>query len=44
MVDRRLQVDLRLFTLGGLEILRKIEARRFDVLTARPHTTKRRCE
>jgi squalene synthase HpnC len=38
LVERRLQVDLRLFTLGGMEILRRIEARRYDVLTGRPHT------
>jgi len=40
LVERRLQVDLRLFTLGGLEILRRIEARGYDVLTSRPHTPK----
>jgi squalene synthase HpnC len=38
LVDRRLQVDLRLFTLGGLEILRRVQARRYDVLSGRPHT------
>jgi squalene synthase HpnC len=36
LVDRRLQVDLRLFTLGGLEVLNRIEAQGFDVLTKRP--------
>ncbi|MBV8087297.1 MAG: squalene synthase HpnC [Chloroflexi bacterium] len=38
LVDRRLQVDLRLFTLGGVEMLRRIQARRYEVLTGRPHT------
>jgi len=36
LVDRRLQVDLRLFTLGGLEILNRIEAQGYDVLSRRP--------
>jgi squalene synthase HpnC len=36
MVDRELAVDLDLFTRGGLEILRAIEARNYDVLSARP--------
>lgn len=36
LVDRRLQVDLRLFTMGGLEILNRIEAQGFDVFTRRP--------
>jgi squalene synthase HpnC len=42
MVDRELAVDLDLFTLGGLEILRAIEAQRYDVLSARPTISKRR--
>ena len=36
MVDGELAVDLDLFTRGGLEILRAIEARQYDVLFARP--------
>ena len=36
MVDRELAVDLDLFTRGGLEILRAIEVRNYDVLSARP--------
>ncbi len=36
MVDGRLKVDLALFTLGGLEILRRIEKQNFDVLVRRP--------
>ncbi|HZD77844.1 MAG TPA: squalene synthase HpnC [Acidobacteriaceae bacterium] len=42
MVDRELAVDLDLFTRGGLEILRAIEARQYDVLSARPAISKRR--
>ena len=36
LVQRRLQVDLQLFTLGGLEVLRRIEAQEYDVLSRRP--------
>ncbi|HEY0794506.1 MAG TPA: squalene synthase HpnC [Acidisarcina sp.] len=42
MVDRELAVDLDLFSRGGLEILRAIEARRLDVLSARPVISKGR--
>jgi squalene synthase HpnC len=42
MVDRELAVDLDLFTRGGLEILRAIEAQQYDVLSARPTISKRR--
>jgi squalene synthase HpnC len=42
MVDRELAVDLDLFTRGGLEILRAIEARQYDVLSARPTISKPR--
>jgi squalene synthase HpnC len=42
MVDRELAVDLDLFTRGGLEILRAIEARNYDVLSARPTISKPR--
>lgn len=41
-VDRDLAVDLDLFTHGGLEILRCIERRRYDVLSARPVIPKTR--
>ncbi len=40
MVERRLQIDLRLFTLGGLEVLNRIEAQGYDVLTKRPTVPK----
>jgi phytoene/squalene synthetase len=42
MVDRELAVDLDLFTRGGVEILRAIEARQYDVLSARPAISKPR--
>lgn len=41
-VDRGLAVDLDLFTQGGLEILKSIERRRYDVLSARPAISKTR--
>jgi squalene synthase HpnC len=39
-VSRELAVDLDLFSRGGLEILRSIERRDYDVLTARPSISK----
>jgi squalene synthase HpnC len=39
-VQRDLALDLDLFSRGGLEILRAIERRDFDVLSARPAITK----
>jgi squalene synthase HpnC len=41
MVSRDLAVDLDLFSRGGLEILNAIEARDYDVLSARPTISKR---
>lgn len=40
-VNRSLAVDLDLFSRGGLEILRAIERRDYDVLSARPAISKR---
>jgi len=40
MVDKELAVDLDLFSRGGLEILRAIEERKYDVLSARPAISK----
>jgi squalene synthase HpnC len=40
MVNRELAVDLDLFSRGGLEILRAIEQRDYDVLSARPAISK----
>lgn len=42
MVDRELALDLDLFTRGGLEILRAIEAQGYDVLRSRPVIPKSR--
>jgi squalene synthase HpnC len=42
MVDRELAMDLDLFTRGGMEILRAIEAQGYDVLRARPSIPKGR--
>jgi squalene synthase HpnC len=36
MVDRRLAIDLDLFSRGGMRVLEKIEAQGYDVLRARP--------
>jgi squalene synthase HpnC len=40
MVDRRLALDLELFSRGGMKILQKIKTRRYDVLKSRPHISK----
>ncbi len=42
MVDRELAIDLDLFSRGGLEILRAIEEREYDVLSERPAIAKSR--
>jgi squalene synthase HpnC len=42
MVDAELALDLDLFSRGGLEILRAIEHRNYDVLSARPVISKPR--
>jgi squalene synthase HpnC len=39
-VDRRLSIDLELFSRGGLKILEKIEQQDYDVLKARPSISK----
>jgi squalene synthase HpnC len=40
MVNRRLSVDLELFSRGGMRILDKIEKQGYDVLTRRPRISK----
>ncbi|MBK9170904.1 MAG: squalene synthase HpnC [Bryobacterales bacterium] len=40
LVDRRLAIDLDLFSRGGLRVLEKIRARDYDVLSARPAISK----
>jgi squalene synthase HpnC len=42
MVDRRLRLDIDMFSQGGLEILRRIKAQQYDVLTRRPSIPKSR--
>jgi len=40
MVDRRLAVDIELFSRGGMRVLEKIEAQHYDVLLRRPSISK----
>jgi squalene synthase HpnC len=40
MLDRRLSLDIDLFSRGGMRVLEKIEAQDYDVLAARPAITK----
>ena len=40
MVDRRLAVDIELFSRGGMRVLEKIEAQNYDVLSRRPAISK----
>jgi squalene synthase HpnC len=40
MVDRRLAIDLDLFSRGGMRVLEKIEGQGYDVLGARPAISK----
>jgi squalene synthase HpnC len=40
MVDRRLSLDLDLFSRGGMRILQKIRFQDYDVLQRRPHISK----
>jgi squalene synthase HpnC len=40
MVDRRLAIDLDLFSRGGMRVLQKIEQQGYDVLAARPKVSK----
>ncbi len=40
MVDRRLSLDLDLFSRGGMKVLDKIRSQNYDVLKRRPHISK----
>ena len=40
MVDRRLAIDLDLFSRGGMRVLEKIQQQGYDVLGARPRISK----
>jgi squalene synthase HpnC len=42
LVDRRVRLDIEMFTRGGLEVLRLIEKQSYDVLSRRPSVSKRR--
>ena len=42
LVDRRVRLDVEMFSRGGLEVLRLIEAQGYDVLTSRPSVSKGR--
>jgi squalene synthase HpnC len=42
LVDRRVRLDIEMFSRGGLEIIRRIEAQGYDVLTRRPEIPRRR--
>ena len=42
LVDRKLRLDIEMFSRGGQEVLRMIEAQGYDVLTRRPSVSKRR--
>jgi phytoene/squalene synthetase len=39
-VDRRLAIDLDLFSRGGMRVLEKIERQGYNVLAARPKVSK----
>ncbi len=40
MLDRRLSLDIDLFSRGGMKVLEKIRAQGYDVLKARPSISK----
>jgi squalene synthase HpnC len=42
MVDKRVRLDIEMFSRGGQEIIRRIEAQGYDVLTSRPEIPKKR--
>ena len=42
MVDRRVRLDVEMFSRGGMEVLRLIELHGYDVLSRRPAISKRR--
>lgn len=42
MVERRVKLDVEMFSRGGMEVLRLIEAQGYDVLSKRPSVSKRR--
>lgn len=42
MVERRVRLDVEMFSRGGMEVLRLIESQNYDVLTRRPSISKKR--
>jgi squalene synthase HpnC len=42
LVDKRIRLDIEMFSRGGQEIVRRIEAQGYDVLTTRPTIPKKR--
>lgn len=42
MVDKRVRLDIEMFSRGGMEVLKLIEAQGYDTLTSRPSVPKRR--
>src|SRR5205085_1558464 len=42
LIDRRLRLDIEMFSRGGLEVLRRIEEQGYDVLSRRPTIPKGR--
>jgi phytoene/squalene synthetase len=42
LVERRVRLDIEMFSRGGMEVLRRIEAQGYDTLTQRPAIPKRR--
>lgn len=42
LVERRVRLDVEMFSRGGQEVLRLIEQQHYDVLTSRPSVSKRR--
>jgi len=42
MVDKRVRLDIEMFSQGGIEVLKLIEKQNYDTLTSRPSVSKRR--
>ena len=42
LVDRRVRLDIEMFSKGGMEVLRLIELQGYDTLTRRPSVSKGR--
>ena len=42
MVDKRVRLDIEMFSQGGIEVLKLIEKQNYDTLTSRPSVSKKR--